>query len=249
MPGHLVCSEETQRKILESDIFRIPESEGVTEIGALYKVSPSKFVLAFGSKTAKEKLQGTEIQCRFGDSEICLNFRKRTGPLRNGRKPIFVTILLPEFISDQVVRLAFSNFREVVSVFKVRHEYNRKIRNGKRHVEIFLAGGDSAILPRKIYFHGRIQRDLLFTEKEVLRYRCKTRHMLGENCPVATPTTEHSGMSLNEQSDTPGENLAPVRPESSVETQPSAESQQISFLHGGGLGRGILPRQGVQLWF
>ena len=52
--------------------------------------------------------------------------------------------------------------------------------------------------------------------------------MLGENCPVATPTTEDSGMSLNEQSDTPGENLAPVRPESSVETQPSAESQQTS---------------------
>ena len=159
MLGHLVCSEETQRKILESAFFRILESEGVTEIRALYKVSPSKFVLVFGSKTAKEKLQGTEIQCRFGDSEICLNFRKRTGPLRNGRKPIFVTILLPEFISDQVVRLAFSNFREVVSVFKGRHEYNRKIRNGKRHVEIFSAGGDPAILPRKISFHGRIQRD------------------------------------------------------------------------------------------
>ena len=228
MPGHLVCSEETQRKILESDIFRIPESEGVTEIGALYKVSPSKFVLAFGSKTAKEKLQGTEIQCRFGDSEICLNFRKRTGPLRNGRKPIFVTILLPEFISDQVVRLAFSNFREVVSVFKGRHEYNRKIRNGKRHVEIFSVGGDPAILPTKISFHGRIQGDLLFAGKEVFCYRYQTRHMLGENCPVATPTTEDSGMSLNEQSDTPGENLAPVRPESSVETQPSAESQQTS---------------------
>ena len=54
--GHLVCSEETQRKVLESDIFRILEFEGVTEIGALYKVSPSKFVLVFGSKTVKEKL-------------------------------------------------------------------------------------------------------------------------------------------------------------------------------------------------
>ena len=108
--GHLVCSEETQKKLLDSNIFRILESEEVTEIGALYKVSPSKFVLVFGSKATKEKLQGTEIQCRFGDSEICLNFRKRIGPLRNGRKPIFVTILLPEFISDQVVRLAFSNF-------------------------------------------------------------------------------------------------------------------------------------------
>ena len=88
------------KKVLEPDILRTLESEGVTEIGALCKVSPSKFVLAFGSKTAKEKLENTEIQCRFGDTEICLNFHKRVGPLRNGREPIFVTILLPEFISD-----------------------------------------------------------------------------------------------------------------------------------------------------
>ena len=109
--GHLVSSEETQKKILESDIFRILKSEGVTEIGALYKVSPSKLTLVVRSKAAKEKL---EIQCRFGDSEICLNFHKRVGPLINGREPIFVTILLPEFISDQAVRLAFSNSGDVV---------------------------------------------------------------------------------------------------------------------------------------
>ena len=41
----------------ESNIFRILESEGVTEIGALYKVSSSKLLLVFGSKTAKEKLR------------------------------------------------------------------------------------------------------------------------------------------------------------------------------------------------
>ena len=76
---------------------------------------------------SKEKLQGTEIQCHFGDSEICLNFRKLIGPLRNGRKPIFVTILLPEFISDQVVRLAFSNFQEVVSVFKGETNLTEKL--------------------------------------------------------------------------------------------------------------------------
>ena len=34
----------------------------------------------------------------------------------------------------------------------------------------------------------------------------KLEHMLGEICPVATPTTEDSGMSLNEQSNTTGEN-------------------------------------------
>ena len=51
--------------------------------------------------------------------------------------------------------------------------------------------------------------------------------MLGKNCPVATPTIEDSSMSLNEQSDTPEENVAPVQLEPSVETQPSTESQQI----------------------
>ena len=226
--GHLMCSEETHSKILESDIFRILESEGVTEIDALYKVSPSKFVLVFGSKAAKEKFKGTVIQRCFGDTEICLNFHKRIGPLRNRRAPIFVTILLPEFISKQAVRLALSNSGEVVTVFKGRHKFNRKIRNGKRHVKIFPVGEDPAILPRKICFHGRIQRDVLFAEKVVLCYRCKTRHMLGENYPVATPTIEDSSMPLNEESDIPGENVAPVQPKPSVETQSSAESQQTS---------------------
>ena len=193
--------------------------------------------MVFGSKAAKEKLESTEIQCRFGDSEICLNFHKRVGPLRNERKPIFVTILLPEFISDQAVRLAFSNFGDVVSVSKGRHKFNTDIRNGRRHVKSFPAGEDPAILPRKITFHGRIQRDVLFAEKVVLCYRCKTRHMLGEDCPVATTITEDSSMSLAEQSDIPGESTAPVQPESSVMTQPSTESQQTSSsTQGGGWG-------------
>ena len=97
--GHLVCLEETQRKILEPDIFPTFESDGTTEIGGLYKVSHSKFVLAFRSKAGKEKLHATEIQCRFGDSEICLNFRERISPLRNRKEPIFMTFFFPEFIS------------------------------------------------------------------------------------------------------------------------------------------------------
>ena len=87
---------------------------------------------------------------------------------------------------------------------------------------------DPAILPTKITFHGRIQGDVLFAEKVVLCYRCKTRHMLGENCPVATPTAEDSGMSFAEQSDATVGGAAPVQQESSVEIQPSAESQQTS---------------------
>ena len=152
--------------------------------------------MVFGSKTAKEKLQGTEIQCRFGYLEISHNFRKGFGPLRNGREPIFVTILFPEFISDQAVRLA-------LSVLKRRHKFNRSIRNGKRHVTIFPTGGDLAILSRKIYFHGNIQRDVLFVEKVVLCYRCKTRHMFGENCPAITPTQKDSSMSFTEPSGSP----------------------------------------------
>ena len=34
----------------------------------------------------KKKLAGTEIQSRFSDSEVCLNFWKRVGPLRNGKE-------------------------------------------------------------------------------------------------------------------------------------------------------------------
>ena len=99
--GHILYSEETRKKILESDIFHILESEGVTEIGALYKVSPSKFVLVFGSKKAKEKLSGAEIQCCFGDSEASLNFRKRVGPLRDGRD---LSLSLSFFLSSLVTR-------------------------------------------------------------------------------------------------------------------------------------------------
>ena len=226
--GHLITSEETQKKILEVDIFRILESEGVTEIGALYKVSPSKFVLVFGSQAAREKLQNTEIQCRFGDSDLRLSFYKRVGPLRNGREPIFVTVFLPELVSDQAVRVAFSNFGEVITVFKGRHKFNKSIRNGRRHVKIFLAGGDPGILPRKITFHGRIQRDVLFAEKVVLCYKCKTRHMLGENCPVVTPAQEDFSMSLTEQSGVTVGSAALVQQESSAEIQSSTESQQAS---------------------
>ena len=84
--GHIMCSEETPKKILELDIL--------TEVGALYKVSPSKFVLVFGSKTPKEKLAGTEIQCRFSDSEVCLNFRKRVGPLRNWKETVLDSLVI-----------------------------------------------------------------------------------------------------------------------------------------------------------
>ena len=113
-----------------------------------------------------------------------------------------------------------------MSVFQGRHEFNRKIRNGKRHIRIFPAGGDPAILPRKIAFHGGVSWDVLFAEKMVLCYRCKTRHMLGGNCPVVSPTPEGSDMSYTEQSETPGDSKTPEKTDPSFENQPSAESRQ-----------------------
>ena len=125
--GHILCPEETPKKTLESDIL--------SEVGTLYKASPSKFVLVFGSKTPKEILAGTEIQYRFSDSEVCLNFRKRVGPLRNGKEPVLITIFLPELISDQAVRLPFSNFRVVVCVlalcFKADMDLTEKLETAK----------------------------------------------------------------------------------------------------------------------
>ena len=74
------------KKILESDIL--------TEVGPLYKASPSRFVLVFESKMSNEKLAGTEIQCRFSDSEVCLNFRKQVGPLRNWKEPALDSLMI-----------------------------------------------------------------------------------------------------------------------------------------------------------
>ena len=128
-----------------------------------------------------------------------------------------MTILLPEFISDQAVKLALSNFGKVVSIFKGRHKFDRSIRNGKRHGRIFPAVVDPAILPRKISFHGNILRDVLFAEKVVLCCRYKTRHIFGEKCPVITPTQKDSSMSFTERSATPSRNPSPRQLDHSVE--------------------------------
>ena len=107
-------------------------------------------------------------------------------------------------------------------MFKDRHGFNRKIRNGRRHVKIFPAGGDLILPPRKISFQGSIQK-----EKGGAMPGAKLGPMLGENCQEATspPPPEDSGLSFIEQSGTPRENLAPVEAESSVQIFPSGKSQ------------------------
>ena len=52
--------------------------------------------------------------------------------------------------------------------------------------------------------------------------------MLHENCPAVSPTPEGSDMSNIEQSEALRDSLAPEKPDSSVETQSSAKSQQES---------------------
>ena len=57
----------------------------------------------------------------------------------------------------------------------------------------------------------------------MLCYRCKTRHMLYENCSEATHTPEDSAMSFTEQSGKPSPYQNPVKPVSSAENHPCGE--------------------------
>ena len=115
-------------------------------------------------------------------------------------------------VLSEMERLALCSIREVMSVFKGRHEFNRKIRNSKKQVKVFPGGADKMILPRKLSSHGSIQK-----EKVVLRYRCKTGQMLSQCCPEASttpsppPHPEDFGMSFIEQSGTPRENRVRFR--------------------------------------
>ena len=92
--------------------------------------------MIFESKSAGEKFQVTEIQSRFGEKEILLSFQKRRfGPLGNGKEPISATLFLPEYVSYQALRPAFSNFAKFLSFS--RHKFNRYIRNRKREALSF----------------------------------------------------------------------------------------------------------------
>ena len=50
--------------------------------------------------------------------------------------------------------------------------------------------------------------------------------MLGENFPVASPTNEDSGMTLEEQSDNLSQNQNPIQPDPSAEILPCVKSLQ-----------------------
>ena len=175
--GRIICQGAEPSSIREEEIYRILESNEVTDVEALYKTSKGRFVLIFGSENSASKCRSAELSASSGEARVTLLFRERR------RAPTFVTIFCPEYISCRAVELAFANFGEVQRVFYGTHRFNRNLRNGKRHVRIFPTGGDPTILPRRVTFPDGISRDVLYKEKIVDCYRCDTRHALGGGCP------------------------------------------------------------------
>ena len=175
--GRIICEGAEPSSIREEEIYRILESNEVTDVEALYKTSKGTFILIFGSEDSASKCRSAELSATSGERRVTLLFQERR------RAPTFVTIFCPEYISCRAVELAFANFGEVQRVFYGTHTFNRNLRNGKRHVRIFPTGGDPRVLPRRITFLDGISRDVLYKEKIVDCYRCDTRHALGEGCP------------------------------------------------------------------
>ena len=175
--GRIICEGAEPSSIREEEIYRILESNEVTDVEALYKTSKGTFILIFGSEDSASKCRSAELSATSGERRVTLLFRERR------RAPTFVTIFCPEYISCRAVELAFANFGEVQRVFYGTHTFNRNLRNGKRHVRIFPTGGDPRVLPRRITFLDGISRDVLYKEKIVDCYRCDTRHALGDRCP------------------------------------------------------------------
>ena len=175
--GRIICEGAEPSSIREEEIYRILESNEVTDVEALYKTSKGRFVLIFGSEDSALKCRSAELSATSGEIRVTLLFRERQ------RAPTFVTIFCPEYISCRAVELAFTNFGEVQRVFYGTHTFNRNLRNGKRHVRIFPTGGDPRILPQRITFPDGISRDVLYKEKIVDCYRCGSRHALGGGCP------------------------------------------------------------------
>ena len=189
--GRIICEEAEPSSIREEEIYRILESNEVTDVEALYKTSKGTFILIFGSEDSASKCRSAELSATSGERRVTLLFRERR------RAPTFVTIFCPEYISCRAVELAFANFGEVQRVFYGTHTFNRNLRNGKRHVRIFPTGGDPRVLPRRITFLDGISRDVLYKEKIVDCYWCDTRHALSESCPEAVDN--QPSVALHEQ--------------------------------------------------
>ena len=103
----LTLLRSTPKKFLEYNVFSYSRN------WECHKNEHAKLILIFESKRVREKFQVTEIHSRFGDKEIILRFQKQwSSLLGNGKEPIFLTLFLPEYVSDQAMRLVFSNLEK-----------------------------------------------------------------------------------------------------------------------------------------
>lgn len=128
--GHLLCLEVLPEKFLESDIFSYSRNRGSQRNRHFISNSFLKIYFDFWIKNGEGEIANyREIHSCFWRKEVLLSFQKwQSGPLKNGKEPIFVKLFLPDCVSDLAVRLPFSN----LSVFHSRHKFNRSIRNRKR---------------------------------------------------------------------------------------------------------------------
>ena len=123
------------------------------------------------------------------------------------------------------MRLAFSNFGEVMVVFKGRHKLNKNIRNYKRHVKIFLMGGSSDAT-KKDYFLRWYHKGYPLCRKggAVLQgekwWCCDSSHPW-RIFPYNYSHPRKLGPSLTEQCDPPQENQLSEHSMSSSEINPS----------------------------
>ena len=131
-----------------------------------------------------------------------------------------MTILLPEFISDQAMRLALSNLDKVDTNLIDPSETGKDMLKSSllEDIQRYCQGN---------FLSMTISREMSFSpEKVVLCYRYKTRHMLDENCPVITPAQKDSSMSFTERSATPSRNPSSRQLDHSAEILPCLESLQ-----------------------
>ena len=107
----------------------------------------------------------------------------------------FVTLLLPEYISDHAVDLLSSILERSYLCLKA----------GTCLIGAIAMEKDMSKFSAQRGIHrccsNSISRGGPFVEKVVLCYRCKRRHIFCENCPYSYTTTKRSGMSLIEEGD------------------------------------------------
>ena len=100
--------------------------------------------------------------CRFGDSEICLNFRKRAGPLRDGSERVFVTIFL------------LSSFEELLELDKLFKMHHRNIQSPA--IELFTIKNNPSVTIMNDIFQQRAVNYNLRSQIDFTRSNVNPEH-------------------------------------------------------------------------